>query len=169
MKGGYGMAVKETKLVEGYHEMFGQPLHGDNALFERLTIQVFQAGLNWKMVVNKLPILQQAFANFAIEKVVQFDENEVQQIMMLPGMIHNVKKIRGTIQNAHAIQQLSQQDEGFEQFLSHYRQHTPLSHEAQLQIGTEVAKKLHQRGFTFTGPETTRVFLASIGTWPLMR
>ncbi|GAB6092145.1 DNA-3-methyladenine glycosylase I [Furfurilactobacillus curtus] len=153
-----------TDEAATYRAQFGQPVHDEDALFERLTLQVFQAGLNWRMVINKLPIFRQAFKDFVVQQVAAFEEEDVERLLTMPGLIHNERKIRAVINNAQVIMKLRQGGQSFDQYLAQFKEtDSATDRPEQTVAATAAAKQLHQQGFEFLGPETTLSFLRSIG------
>ncbi|WP_311197728.1 DNA-3-methyladenine glycosylase I [Ornithinimicrobium sp. INDO-MA30-4] len=92
-----------------YHDTeWGWPVHGEQRLFERLTLEAFQSGLSWLTILRKRDNFREAFANFDADVVARFGEAEVEQLMGNAGIVRNQRKIRATITNARAVQELRQ-------------------------------------------------------------
>ena len=90
-----------------YHdEEWGTPLHGDRPLFEKLSLEGFQAGLSWITILRRRPTFRAAFAGFDIDAVAAFDERDVERLMNDPGIIRNRAKVEATISNARVTQRL---------------------------------------------------------------
>ena len=86
-----------------YHdEEWGRPLHGDQAIFERLCLEAFQSGLSWLTVLRKRENFRAAFAGFDIESVASFGDGDVQRLLADAGIIRNRQKITAAITNARA-------------------------------------------------------------------
>lgn len=87
-----------------YHdEEWGRPLHGDDALFERLTLEGFQSGLSWLTILRKRPAFRAAFDDFRIETVAAYGEADVARLLADPGIVRNRAKIEAAIANARAV------------------------------------------------------------------
>ena len=87
-----------------YHdEEWGTPLHGDRALFEKMALEGFQAGLSWITILRKRPRFREVFAGFEPEVVAEFDEDDVERLMTDAGIIRNRAKIEATIGNARLV------------------------------------------------------------------
>ena len=82
---------------------WGKPTHGDQALFELLSLEIFQAGLNWQLVLHKRAALRQAFANFDIFTVAHFTLEQINQLLSNPALIRNRRKIQAIVHNAQVI------------------------------------------------------------------
>jgi DNA-3-methyladenine glycosylase I len=90
-------------LYLAYHdEEWGRPLHGDDALFEMLTLEGFQAGLSWLTILRKREAFRSAFAGFRIADVAAFGEDDVQRLMGDAGIVRNRAKIEAAVGNARA-------------------------------------------------------------------
>ncbi|WP_299233397.1 DNA-3-methyladenine glycosylase I [uncultured Halomonas sp.] len=139
-----------------YHDHeYGFPVGDDDALFERLALEINQAGLSWLTVLKKREAFRLAFDGFAIDRVASYGETERRGLLDDVGIIRNRLKIEAVIHNAGVIQTLQARHGDFRGWLDH---HHPLSH------GEWV--RLFKRTFKFTGPEITGEFLMSTGYLP---
>ena len=123
----------------------------DNEYFERLTKTVFTAGLNWKVVENKWPKFQKAFAGFSIPKVAAFTDKDTKRLMADAGIVRNEKKILATVHNAAEFLKLEKEFGSFEKYLDSFGKDEDRMQEA-------VAER-----FEHVGPSTARMFLWSSG------
>ncbi|MGW5013183.1 DNA-3-methyladenine glycosylase I, partial [Micromonospora chalcea] len=90
-----------------YHdEEWGRPLRGDDALYERLTLEAFQSGLSWLTILRKRQAFRDAFAGFRIESVARYGESDVARLMADAGIVRNRAKIEAAIANARAASEL---------------------------------------------------------------
>ncbi|MCW3778783.1 DNA-3-methyladenine glycosylase I [Levilactobacillus namurensis] len=162
----------QTDGVQEYHAYFGTSTHDDHILFELMTVGVFQVGLSWQAAASKLPVFRRVFAGMAIPRVAQLDlEADVDRIAGDAQMIGNVRKIRATIQNARAIQQIQAEFGSFATYLWSFVHGTPLLLPVvtrdeivnQSTIGSAVARDLKRRGCKFVGPVVTHMFLKAAG------
>ena len=91
-----------------YHdEEWGRPLHGDRALFEKMSLEGFQAGLSWITILRKRPRFRKVFAGFEPDAVARFDEADVQRLMADAGIIRNRAKILATMGNARLVEAMA--------------------------------------------------------------
>lgn len=91
-----------------YHdEEWGRPLHGDRALFEKMSLEGFQAGLSWVTILRKRPRFREVFAGFDPEAVAAFDEADVERLMTDAGIVRNRAKILATIGNAALVRDMA--------------------------------------------------------------
>ncbi len=139
-----------------YHDKeYGFPLTDDNQLFERLILEINQAGLSWLTILKKKDAFQKAFANFNIAKVAGFTEKDRERLLGDAGIIRNRLKIDAVISNARIILELQKEFGSFHAWLQH---HHPLSKNDWV--------ALFKKTFRFTGGEITGEFLMSTGYLP---
>ena len=151
-----------------YHdEEWGTPLHGDDALFERLSLEAFQSGLSWITILRKRPAFRAAFAGFAIDAVAAFTEEDHARLMGDAAIVRNRAKISAAIANARAAQRLP---EGLSALLWSFAPGAPRSRPATLADvpatspeSVAMAKELKRRGFVFVGPTTVYSLLQACG------
>ena len=139
-----------------YHdEEYGFPLAADSELFERLILEINQAGLSWLLILKRRDGFRQAFDEFDIEKVANYGDAEVARLLADPGIIRNRLKVAATIENARRILSLRAEHGSFKAWLD---VHHPLAKEDWV--------KLFRKTFKFTGPEIVGEFLMSTGYLP---
>ncbi len=91
-------------VMRDYHDTeWGTPVHGEAAVFERLTLEAFQSGLSWSTILNKRENFRHAFDHFDAEKVAAYDDQKCAELMADAGIVRNRLKIRATIANARAL------------------------------------------------------------------
>lgn len=139
-----------------YHDtQYGFPLMDDNELFGRLILEINQAGLSWELILKKAGNFRQAYANFDIDKVAAFTEEDRRRLLNDAGIIRNKLKVNAAIHNAQQIQHLQAGFGNFKAWLDH---HHPLPKADWV--------KLFKKTFRFTGGEITGEFLMSTGYLP---
>jgi DNA-3-methyladenine glycosylase I len=150
-----------------YHdEEWGVVLHGEQELFERLSLEAFQSGLSWITILRKRPAFRQAFADFDPAKVAGFTDEDVQRLMADAGIVRNRAKILATVKNAHAVEALAG---GLDDLLWSFApadhalprsnsEVPPVSPES-----TAMSKELKRRGFAFVGPTTCYAMMQATG------
>jgi DNA-3-methyladenine glycosylase I len=139
-----------------YHDReYGFPVEDEAVLFERLSLEIFQAGLSWEIVLKKRAAFNRAFAAFAVDRVAAFDASDLERLLHDAAIIRNRRKIEATIANAAQIQALRVSAGGFSRWLA---AHHPRPHEAWL--------SLFRATFRFMGAEVVREFLLSTGYLP---
>lgn len=136
-----------------YHdEQYGFPIASDHELFGRLILEINQAGLSWTLILNKQENFRRAYANFDIQKVAAFDEQDRERLLNDAGIIRNKLKVNAAIHNAQQIVALQEAHGSFKQWLD---SHHPMILDAWT--------KLFKKTFKFTGGEITNEFLMSTG------
>ena len=150
-----------------YHDReWGRPLHGQVAMFERMTLEAFQSGLSWLVILRKRENFRLAFAGFDIETVAGYTERDVARLMTDVGIVRNRAKIEAAITNARVVV-----DSGVE--LSDLLWSYAPSSRARPATGAEVpattpesvalARELKLRGFRFVGPTTAYALMQATG------
>ncbi|GAB3384692.1 DNA-3-methyladenine glycosylase I [Micromonospora halotolerans] len=151
-----------------YHdEEWGRPLRGDDALYERLTLEAFQSGLSWLTILRKRPAFRLAFDEFRIEKVAGYGEADVARLLADAGIVRNRAKVEAAIANARAALALP---DGLSALLWSYapppRAARPRSFAevpALTPESTAMAKALKKSGFRFVGPTTAYALMQATG------
>ena len=139
-----------------YHDHeYGFALTDENELFERLSLEVFQAGLSWLIVLRKRPAFRAAFDQFDPVKVAAYGPDDVERLVADAGIIRHRRKIEATIENARRLVALSAQHGSFAAWLA-----------AQPTHSKEEWVKLFKKTFVFMGGEVVGEFLMSIGILP---
>jgi len=152
-----------------YHDLeWGRPVHGESALFERLTLEAFQSGLSWLTILRKRESFRAAFAGFDPEVVATFDADDRARLLADPGIVRNVRKVDAAIANARATVALREHG-GLDALVwSHApARHTPPASPAELRASSPesvaLAKALKAHGFVFVGPTTMYAAMQACG------
>lgn len=149
----YCISHPEDTFNRVYHDtQYGFPLKDDNLLFERLVLEINQAGLSWITILKKAENFHQAYHRFEITRVARYGEKDFDRLMADPGIIRNRLKINAAIVNAQRILELQKDCGSFAAWLD---RHHPLS--------KEEWTKLFKKTFVFTGGEIVNEFLMSTG------
>lgn len=151
-----------------YHDTeWGRPLRGDDALYERMTLEAFQSGLSWLTILRKRPAFRLAFDEFHIATVADYGETDVTRLLADAGIVRNRAKIEAAIANARAALELP---EGLSTLLWSFaperRPARPASFAELAPItgeSTAMAKALKKRGFRFVGPTTAYALMQATG------
>lgn len=139
-----------------YHDTeYGFPLEGDDALFERLVLEINQAGLSWLTILRKREAFQAAFDRFSIAKVARYGDRQRARLLADAGIVRNRLKVDAAIENARRIRTLQASHGSFASWLAH---HHPLPKPDWV--------RLFKKTFVFTGGEITGEFLMSTGYLP---
>ena len=153
MSAAYCLAAPGNALHGPYHDTeYGFPTRDESVLFERLVLEINQAGLSWATILRKRPSFREAFAAFDVDQVATFGPADTERLMNDAGIIRNRLKIAAVIDNARRIQKLRPSHGSFADWLD---AHHPRSREEWV--------KLFKKTFRFTGGEIVNEFLMSLG------
>jgi DNA-3-methyladenine glycosylase I len=163
-----------TPLYTHYHDTeWGFPVDDDRALFEKICLEGFQAGLSWLTILNKREAFRRAFLDFDAERIAAFDENDVARLLGDAGIVRHQGKIASTINNAARVIELRKEFGSLAQFVwgfepehaSRPSRITPDVLKTMTMSAQSIAlsKALKQRGWTFVGPTTMYAFMQSMG------
>lgn len=157
-----------TPEYQDYHDTeWGVPLHGDDALFERLTLEAFQSGLSWLTILRKRPAFRAAFDDFAIDKVAAFTDADVERLMADIAIVRNRRKIDAAIHNAKTAAAMGESLDdllwSFAPGTARPRPATAADIPAVTAESTAMAKELKKRGFVFVGPTTAYALMQATG------
>jgi DNA-3-methyladenine glycosylase I len=156
-----------SKEYAEYHdEEWGFPVGQDEVLFEKLCLEGFQAGLSWLTILRKRTAFRQAFAQFDIDAVGAFNDDDIERLLANPGIVRHRGKIVSTINNARQAIALRQEFGSLAAYLWRWEpadlpasaSPPPFTPES-----TALSKDLKRRGWTFVGPTTVYAFMQAMG------
>jgi DNA-3-methyladenine glycosylase I len=163
-----GWATSAPEYVAYHDDEWGCPLHGERALFERMSLEAFQSGLSWLIILRKRPAFRAAFAGFDIDAVAGFDDGVVERLLADAGIVRNRAKILAAIANARAVRDAV--PEGLDELLWSFapsgprpRPQTLADVPATSVESKAMAKELKRRGFRFVGPTTAYALMQATG------
>jgi len=176
MKVGYFMEdsctwVGSEPIYISYHdEEWGVPEYDSRALWEKLILDGFQAGLSWITILKKRDNFRNAFAGFDPDVIAGWGEADVERLLGDAGIVRHRGKIEATIGNAKAWQVIEAR-EGFDKFLWNYMGGKPLQNRfetmdqvpAQTSLSVQISKDLKKEGFRFCGPTIVYAFMQAVG------
>ncbi|OUZ08877.1 3-methyladenine DNA glycosylase [Aeromicrobium sp. PE09-221] len=154
-------------LMRAYHdEEWGRELHGEQALFERISLEAFQSGLSWAIILRKREGFRAAFADFDPGAVASFDDRDVERLMEDASIVRNRRKIEATIANARVVTELAG---GLDALLWSFRPEVTVAPRdmSEIPAATEesaaMARALKRAGFRFVGPTTAYALMQATG------
>lgn len=156
-------------LSQAYHDTeWGMPVRGESALLERITLEAFQSGLSWLIILRKRPGFRAAFAGFDAEVVAAFSDDDVERLMTDAGIVRNRAKIRAARTNAQATVRLRMQGGLDARVWSHLPAHTDAPRtlgdlRGETPASRALAKDLKSHGFAFVGPTTAWALMQAVG------
>jgi DNA-3-methyladenine glycosylase I len=159
-------------IYVAYHdEEWGVPERGDQALYEKLVLDGFQAGLSWITILRKREAFRRAFDGFAPETIARYSPKKVEALMQDQGIVRNRMKIEGAIASARAWLQIMETGAGFSSFLwdfvdgkpivNRYKKMTEIP--AETERSRILSKELKAHGFKFCGPTIIYAFMQATG------
>ncbi len=166
----WGLEAESRADYRAYHDTeWGRPVHGDDALFERICLEAFQSGLSWLTILRRREGFRAAFAGFSIAKVAAFTDADAERLLADPGIIRNRAKIAAAIANAQAASRLAPGE--LDELVWSYAPEaagrpvpgTFADVPAVTPESTALAKDLKKRGFRFVGPTTAYALMQACG------
>lgn len=164
----------DDDLYRSYHDAeWGRPVDDDIRLFEKLTLEGFQAGLSWLTILRKRENFRQAFKSFDIETIARFNWRSVQRLLSDGGIVRNRAKIEATINNARRCLEVIQEFGSFAAYVWRFEPEPNtrprrLDWNSLMQVttsdeATAMSKDLRRRGWAFVGPTTAYAFMEAMG------
>ena len=154
-----------------YHDqVWGKPLHEDQALFKWLLLESFHTGLSWRLVLSKYSNFQAAFDNFNYQMIAEYDDLKLAELGDDPGIIRHPGKIAASRANAQAFIRVQQEWGSFATYIWNFTQGQVIRDESgsqykRSQLSDQVAKDMKARGFKFIGSVTIYSYLQAIGVY----
>ena len=163
-----GWATSAPEYIAYHDDEWGRPVHGDAALFERLSLEGFQSGLSWLTILRKREAFRSAFAGFEVAAVAAYSPGDVQRLMTDAGIVRNRAKIEAVVSNARAV--LAAVPEGLDALLWSFvpaqpppRPRTPADVPTASPESAAMAGELKRRGLRFVGPTTAYSLMQATG------
>jgi DNA-3-methyladenine glycosylase I len=163
---------KDDPLYVAYHdEEWGVPEYDDLALYEKLVLDGFQAGLSWITILRKRENFRRAFDDFKPEKIARYNKRKVEALMKDAGIVRNRLKIEGAMLSARAWLEAMEKGDGFAKLLWDFVDGKPKINRfrsmsqvpAETPISRAMSKELSARGFKFVGPTIVYAFMQAVG------
>jgi DNA-3-methyladenine glycosylase I len=163
---------KQDPLYVAYHdEEWGVPEYDDRALYEKLILDGFQAGLSWITILRKRDNFRRAFDDFEPAKIARYTPKKVERLMQDAGIVRNRMKIEGTILSARAYLEAMEKGPGFSKLLWDFVDGKPKVNNfrstkqvpAETALSKQISKELAGRGFKFVGPTIVYAFMQAVG------
>lgn len=159
-------------LYLAYHDReWGVVERDSRALFEKLLLDGFQAGLSWITILRKRESFREAFEGFDPEKIARFDAQQVAALLQNPGIVRNRAKVEGAVKSARSYLAMQERGEDFSAFLWGFVDGQSLDHRfasmaevpAKTPVAEAMSKALKARGFNFVGPTIVYAFMQAVG------
>ena len=163
---------RQDPLYVAYHdEEWGVPEFDDRALYEKLMLDGFQAGLSWITILRKRDNFRRAFDGFEPEKIARYTPRKVEKLMQDAGIVRNRAKIEGAVASARAYMKIMDSGPGFSGLLWDYLDGRPKINNfrssrqvpAETDLSRKISRELVARGFRFVGPTIVYAFMQAVG------
>ncbi len=162
----------QDPLYVAYHDSeWGVPEYDDRALYEKLMLDGFQAGLSWITILRKRDNFRKAFDDFAPEKIARYTPKKIERLMQDAGIVRNRAKIEGAVTSARTYLKIMESGPGFSALLWDFLDGKPKQNTfkrkgqvpAETEISRQMSKELVARGFKFVGPTIVYAFMQAVG------
>ena len=163
---------EKDDLYRNYHDLeWGKPIYDDETIFEFLILESFQAGLSWYTILAKRENFRAAFDYFDYQKIAQYSEDKVEELIQNTGIIRNRLKILATINNAQKFMEVQKEFGSFSKYIWGFVNHEPIINRpktlkevpATTEISDALAKDLKKRGFKFMGSTVVYAHMQATG------
>ena len=156
----------QNELYIKYHDKeWGQPSYEDKYLFEMLILESFQAGLSWECVLNKREAFKEAFDNFDIDKICNYDDKKIKELLENSNIIRNKLKINATINNSKIFKKIQKEYQTFSNYIWHFTDNNIVYEidKTSSELSDTISKDLKKRGMKFVGTTIIYAYLQAIG------
>jgi DNA-3-methyladenine glycosylase I len=163
---------KQEPVYVAYHDTeWGVPEHDDRALYEKLVLDGFQAGLSWITILRKRDNFRRAFDGFDPARIARYDTRKVEALMQDAGIVRNRAKIAGAVLSAQGYLDIMEKGPGFAALLWDFVDGRPKVNRfrstsqvpAETELSRRISKELSGRGFKFVGPTIVYAFMQAVG------
>lgn len=156
---------KNKKYVEYHDKEWGILNTEDKYLFEMLILESFQAGLSWECVLNKREAFRKSYDNFAIDKIINYDDKKIEELINNKDIIRNKLKIKSSINNAKIFKQISEEYKGFYNYLKTFTKGDVIyeNDKTTSNLSDNISQDLQKRGMKFVGSTIIYSYLQAIG------
>jgi DNA-3-methyladenine glycosylase I len=163
---------QQDPLYVAYHDTeWGVPEFDDRALFEKLLLDGFQAGLSWITILRKRDNFRRAFDDFEPRKIARYSPKKIERLMQDAGIVRNRQKIEGAVGSARAYLDVMEKEQGFSALLWDFLDGRPKMNAfrstkqipAETPLSRQISKELKRRGFKFCGPTIVYAFMQAVG------
>ena len=156
----------QNELYIKYHDKeWGQPSYEDKYLFEMLILESFQAGLSWECVLNKREAFRKAFDNFNIDKICNYDDKKIKELLENSNIIRNKLKINAAINNSKIFKKIQKEYQTFSNYIWHFTDNNIVYEidKTSSELSDAISKDLKKHGMKFVGTTIIYSYLQAIG------
>ena len=157
--------LKNPKYVKYHDNEWGKPNFDDKYLYEMLILESFQAGLSWECILNKRDDFRKAYDNFDIDKVCNYDDSKIDELLSDKNIIRNKLKINASINNSKIFKEIVNEYSSFYNYLKTFTNNKIIyeNDKTTNKLSDDISKDLQKRGMKFVGSTTIYSYLQAIG------
>ena len=157
--------LKNEKYVKYHDKEWGKFNFDEQYLYEMLILESFQAGLSWECILNKRENFRKAYDNFEINRVINYDENKIKELLANDGIIRNKLKIKASIKNSQLFKEIENEFGSFGNYLEKFTNGKIIYETGKVTstLSDEISKDLKKRGMRFVGSTIIYSYLQAIG------
>lgn len=164
--------VTNDPLYIDYHDKeWGVPVHDDNIHFEFIVLESAQAGLSWITILRKRENYRAAYDNFIPEKVAEYEDEKINELINNPGIVRNRRKIEASINNAKRFLEVKKEFGSFDKYIWSFVDNNPIINKwkklsevpSSTELSDKISKDLKKRGFKFIGTTIIYSYLQAVG------
>jgi DNA-3-methyladenine glycosylase I len=163
--------AKSDLMIKYHDDEWGVPVHDDRTLFEFITLEGAQAGLRWETILKKRENYREAFDNFDVRVIAQYDKRKIERLLKNPGIIRNRLKIAATVQNARACIDIIEEFGSFDTYIWRFVNGKQIGNRwkslsgipSKTPVSDAMSKSLTSRGFKFVGSTICYAFMQAVG------
>jgi len=164
-------ASGNTDFFDYHDKEWGVPVHDDRKHFEFMLLDAFQAGLSWLTILRKRDSFRLAFDDFDFEKIANYDEDKINELLQNAGIIRNKLKINASIKNAKAFIKIREEFSSFDNYIWGFSEGKTIQNHfskwedvpAKTELSDRISKDLKKRGFSFVGSTIIYAYLQAMG------
>lgn len=156
---------KEEIYIKYHDEEWGIPKYDDKILYEMLVLESFQAGLSWITILKKREAFRKAFDNFELDKIINYDDDKINELLENENIIRHKGKIEAAIVNARVFKEIQKEYGNFSDYIWGFTDGEIIKAEykTKSELSEKISKELKKKGMKFVGPTIIYSYLESIG------
>ena len=156
---------KNERYIQYHDTEWGVPVYDDHKLFEMLILESFQAGLSWECVLNKQENFRIAFDNFNIDKICEYDDDKISELMNNSGIIRNKRKLQAVVINAQVFREIQKENGSFSNYLWSWTNGNVIYETdlVQSELSDAISVDLKKRGMKFVGTKIIYSYMQAVG------
>lgn len=157
--------LKNEEYVKYHDEEWGVALYDDKKLYELLILESFQAGLSWECILNKREAFKKSYDDFDIDKVINYDENKIEELLLNKDIIRNKLKIKASINNSKIFKNIQKEYSSFSNYIWSFTNNTIIYeyNKTSSELSDKISNDLKRRGMSFVGTTIIYSYLQAIG------